>query len=88
MRNAGTPQGKLPGLIEPPWALGAYRAAISAVTALDRDHLVIGTGRIVRIHVSERPLDPISVRFQRHYLLSLEERLGVHLSAVDSDHDP
>jgi len=23
----------------------------------------------------------------RHYLLSLEERLGVHLSAIDSDYD-
>jgi hypothetical protein len=27
------------------------------------------------------------MRFQRHYLLSLEERLGVHFSAVDSDYD-
>jgi hypothetical protein len=27
------------------------------------------------------------MRFQRHYLLSLEERLGVHLSALDSDYD-
>jgi hypothetical protein len=27
------------------------------------------------------------MRFQRHYLLSLEERLGVHLSAIDSDYD-
>jgi len=27
------------------------------------------------------------LRFQRHYLLSLEERLGVHLSAIDSDYD-
>jgi hypothetical protein len=27
------------------------------------------------------------MRFERHYLLSLEERLGVHLSAIDSDYD-
>jgi|SRR6516162_1094220 hypothetical protein len=27
------------------------------------------------------------MRFRRHYLLSLEERLGVHFSAGDSDYD-
>ena len=32
-------------------------------------------------------LDRNGMRFQRHYLLSLEERLGVHLSAIDSDYD-
>jgi hypothetical protein len=38
-----------------------------------------------RLHVSEWLLNLHEV--QRHYLLSLEERLGVHLSAVDSDYD-
>ena len=27
------------------------------------------------------------MRFERHHLLSLEERLGGHLSAMDSDFD-
>jgi hypothetical protein len=38
-----------------------------------------------RIQVSEGLLQVHEV--QRHYLLSLEERRGVHLSAVDSDYD-
>ena len=38
-----------------------------------------------RRHVSERLLSLPEV--QRHYLLSLEERRGVHLSALDSDYD-
>lgn len=38
-----------------------------------------------RRHVSERLLNLPEV--QRHYLLSLEERRGVHLSALDSDYD-
>jgi hypothetical protein len=38
-----------------------------------------------RLHVSERLLNLHEV--QCHYLLSLEERLGIHLSAVDSDYD-
>lgn len=29
----------------------------------------------------------ISVRFERHYLLSLEGRFGGHLSAINSDFD-
>jgi hypothetical protein len=43
------------------------------------------TRRDDRLHVSERLLNLDEV--QRHYLLSLEERLGVHLSALDSDYD-
>jgi len=38
-----------------------------------------------RLHISERLLNLHEV--QPHYLLSLEERLGVGLSAVDSDYD-
>jgi len=38
-----------------------------------------------RLHVSERLLNLHEV--QPHYLLSLEERLGVHRSALDSDYD-
>jgi hypothetical protein len=52
----------------------------STVTTWGRE-----TRQDVRIHLSER--SSISTRFQRHYLLSLEERLGVHFSAVDSDRD-
>ena len=37
------------------------------------------------LQVSERLLNLHEV--QRHYLLSLEERLGVHLSGLDSDYD-
>jgi hypothetical protein len=44
------------------------------------------TRQVVGIHVSqERLLDLHEIL--AHYLLSLEERLGVHLSAIDSDHD-
>ena len=39
----------------------------------------------IRLHVSERLLNRHEVK--RHYLLSPEERLGVGLSAVDSDYD-
>ena len=39
-RDAEASGGKLSGLIEPPWALGAYHAAICAAAILDRDDLV------------------------------------------------
>jgi hypothetical protein len=38
-----------------------------------------------RLHVSERLLNLHEV--QPHLLLSLEERLGIHRSALDSDYD-
>jgi len=46
---------KLPGLIKPPRALGAYRTAIGAVTALDRHDLVIRTGGVDSGHLSPLP---------------------------------
>ena len=57
-----------------------------ATAILDRARL--GCPETLRddlLHVSERLLNLHEV--QRHYLLSLEERDGVHLSAVDSDYD-
>ena len=56
-RITNAPVGKLSGLIEPPWSLGAYQAAICATAILDRDDLMSGDPPVVRIHVSERLLD-------------------------------
>ena len=59
--------------------------ATCASPILDRADVVSRDPEDDPIHVSGRLVDLDGV--QRHYLLSLEERRGVHLSAIGSDYD-
>ena len=60
--------------------------ATCAAVILDRATWCPETRQDDRLHVSERLVLNLP-EVQRHYLLSLEERRGVHLSALDSDYD-